>query len=72
MRAFFIFLFCLIFSFPVQAGFQEAANYSAKAEGIAMVVMKNGNVVEAGLADQVLDDPQHPYTQLLVSSILQV
>ena len=37
-----------------------------------MVVMKNGNVVEAGLADQVLDDPQHPYTQLLVSSILQV
>ena len=36
-----------------------------------MIVMKNGNVVETGLADQVLDDPQHPYTQLLVSSILQ-
>jgi len=45
MRAFFIFLFCLIFSLPVQAGFQDAANYSAKAEGIAMVVMKNGKVV---------------------------
>jgi putative phosphonate transport system ATP-binding protein len=23
------------------------------------------------LTDQVLDDPQHPYTQLLVSSVLQ-
>ncbi|MEM9735405.1 MAG: phosphonate C-P lyase system protein PhnK, partial [Pseudomonadota bacterium] len=28
--------------------------------------------VEAGLTDQVLDDPQHGYTQLLVSSVLQV
>jgi len=37
-----------------------------------MVVMQRGNVVETGLADQVLDDPQHPYTQLLVSSILRV
>ena len=27
--------------------------------------------VETGLTDQVLDDPQHPYTQLLVSSVLQ-
>ena len=27
-------------------------------------------VVEDGLTDQVLDDPQHPYTQLLVSSVL--
>jgi len=35
------------------------------------MVMKNGEVVESGLTDQVLDDPQHPYTQLLVSSILQ-
>ena len=26
--------------------------------------------VETGLTDQVLDDPQHPYTQLLVSSVL--
>ncbi len=37
-----------------------------------LVVMKDGHVVEAGLTDQVLDDPQHPYTQLLVSSVLQV
>ena len=37
-----------------------------------MMVMQKGHVVETGLADQVLDDPQHPYTQLLVSSVLQV
>jgi putative phosphonate transport system ATP-binding protein len=33
------------------------------------LVMKQGRIVEAGLTDQVLDDPQHPYTQLLVSSV---
>ena len=37
-----------------------------------LMVMKSGQVVENGLTDQVLDDPQHPYTQLLVSSVLQV
>jgi len=37
-----------------------------------LMVMKDGYVVEAGLTDQVLDDPQHAYTQLLVSSVLQV
>lgn len=36
-----------------------------------LMVMKAGHVVEAGLTDQVLDDPQHGYTQLLVSSVLQ-
>ncbi|RTQ31081.1 phosphonate C-P lyase system protein PhnK [Variovorax sp. NFACC27] len=36
-----------------------------------MLVMQQGRVVEAGLTDQVLDDPQHAYTQLLVSSVLQ-
>ncbi|MBY6151603.1 phosphonate C-P lyase system protein PhnK [Vannielia litorea] len=36
-----------------------------------LMVMKSGRVVETGLTDQVLDDPQHPYTQLLVSSVLQ-
>jgi putative phosphonate transport system ATP-binding protein len=35
-----------------------------------MIVMKNGKIVEQGLTDQVLDDPQHAYTQLLVSSML--
>ncbi|GAB3779318.1 phosphonate C-P lyase system protein PhnK [Dyella agri] len=34
------------------------------------IVMQGGRVVETGLTDQILDDPQHPYTQLLVSSVL--
>jgi putative phosphonate transport system ATP-binding protein len=37
-----------------------------------LMVMRGGRVVEQGLTDQVLDDPQHGYTQLLVSSVLQV
>ncbi|MDA0785392.1 MAG: phosphonate C-P lyase system protein PhnK [Proteobacteria bacterium] len=37
-----------------------------------LMVMRHGAVVESGLTDQVLDDPQHAYSQLLVSSILQV
>ncbi len=36
-----------------------------------LMVMQKGRIVEQGLTDQVLDDPQHAYTQLLVSSILQ-
>ncbi|MBI1206362.1 MAG: phosphonate C-P lyase system protein PhnK [Azospirillum sp.] len=36
-----------------------------------LMVMKEGAVVESGLTDQVLDDPRHPYTQLLVASVLQ-
>ncbi len=35
-----------------------------------IAVMQRGRVVETGLTDQVLDDPQHAYTQLLVSSVL--
>ncbi len=35
-----------------------------------MVVMRHGRVVEEGLTDRVLDDPRHPYTQLLVASVL--
>jgi putative phosphonate transport system ATP-binding protein len=35
-----------------------------------IMVMKDGQVIETGLTDQVLDDPREPYTQLLVSSIL--
>ena len=31
-----------------------------------LMVMKQGEVVESGLTDQVLDDPHHSYTQLLV------
>jgi len=37
-----------------------------------LMVMQGGAVVEAGLTDQVLDDPQHPYTQTLVASVLPV
>ena len=33
-------------------------------------VMLDGRVVERGLTDQILEDPQHPYTQQLVSSLL--
>lgn len=36
-----------------------------------LIVMKNGQIAEKGLTDQILDDPQHEYTQLLVSSILR-
>lgn len=34
-----------------------------------VMVMYAGHVVEAGQADEVIRNPQHPYTQLLVSSI---
>jgi putative phosphonate transport system ATP-binding protein len=34
------------------------------------LVLKNGCVVESGLTDQILEDPQHPYSQLLVHSTL--
>jgi putative phosphonate transport system ATP-binding protein len=34
------------------------------------IVMKNGSIVESGLTDQILEDPQHAYTQLLVTSAL--
>ncbi|MEO1020284.1 MAG: phosphonate C-P lyase system protein PhnK [Pseudomonadota bacterium] len=36
------------------------------------IVMRRGQIVEEGLTDRVLDDPQHPYTQLLVASILRL
>jgi putative phosphonate transport system ATP-binding protein len=37
-----------------------------------LLVMLRGKVVEAGLTDQVLDDPQAEYSQQLVSSMLRV
>ncbi|WP_227268695.1 phosphonate C-P lyase system protein PhnK [Roseobacter weihaiensis] len=37
-----------------------------------LMVIKDGRVIETGLTDQVLDDPQAAHTQLLVSSVLQV
>ena len=37
-----------------------------------LMVMQGGEIIESGLTDQVLDDPHQPYTQLLVSSVLQL
>lgn len=34
------------------------------------IVMKNGRIVEIGLTDQIIEDPQHPYTQQLINSLL--
>jgi putative phosphonate transport system ATP-binding protein len=34
------------------------------------IVMHQGKIVEIGLTDQILEDPQHPYTQTLVQAIL--
>ncbi len=34
------------------------------------LVMKYGRVIESGLTDQILEDPQHTYTQRLVASAL--
>lgn len=33
-------------------------------------VMYQGKIIESGLTDQILEDPQHPYTQQLVRSML--
>jgi putative phosphonate transport system ATP-binding protein len=44
----------------------------ARLLGDRLLVMKDGKAVELGLVDQVLDDPQSPYAQLLVSSVLQI
>ncbi len=34
------------------------------------IVMKDGKIVESGLTDQILEDPQHEFTQILVNSSL--
>ena len=34
------------------------------------IVMYNGEIIEEGLTDQILEDPQHAYTQQLVYSLL--
>jgi putative phosphonate transport system ATP-binding protein len=37
-----------------------------------ILVMRRGEIVETGLIDRVLDDPRHPYSQLLVASVLRM
>ncbi len=34
------------------------------------IVMLDGKIIESGLTDQILEDPQHPYTQQLVHSLI--
>lgn len=34
------------------------------------LVMLDGEIIEQGLTDQILEDPQHGYTQQLVQSLL--
>jgi putative phosphonate transport system ATP-binding protein len=34
------------------------------------VVMLDGKIIEEGLTDQIMEDPQHIYTQTLVNSLL--
>ena len=34
------------------------------------IVMLEGRIIEQGLTDQIMEDPQHPYTQQLVYSLL--
>ena len=36
-----------------------------------IIVMKHGRIIESGLTDRVIDDPQHAYTQTLVHSTIQ-
>ncbi|MCC8243123.1 ABC transporter ATP-binding protein [Saccharothrix luteola] len=37
-----------------------------------LVVMRGGKVVEAGTAEQVFSDPQHPYTQALLDAVPRI
>ena len=57
----------------MRAAMIEARTAAAAGElPVGAVIVKDGRVIEHGLTDRLLDDPQAPYTQLLVSSILQV
>ena len=34
-----------------------------------VIVMKDGEIVEAGAADEIFARPRHPYTQTLLASV---
>ena len=38
----------------------------------SMLVMKDGKVVESGPAEEIFENPQHPYTQTLLKAALEV
>jgi len=37
-----------------------------------IAVMRNGEVVELGLSEQICDNPQHPYTQELIAAVPKI
>jgi ABC-type dipeptide/oligopeptide/nickel transport system ATPase component len=37
-----------------------------------IAIMRAGRVVEAGVARTILDNPQHPYSQLLKGAVLSI
>jgi len=37
-----------------------------------ILVMKDGKIVEAGLTDRVMTQPQHPYTRALMAAAFDV
>jgi len=49
--------------------FYTHAGYNEWAEANNIIILYRGSVVEAGSVERVVQDPQHPYTQLLISSI---
>jgi alpha-D-ribose 1-methylphosphonate 5-triphosphate synthase subunit PhnH len=56
---------------PSLAEWGEAAAYLKFHTGAPLAASPR-EVIESGLTDRVLDDPQTPYAQLLVSSVLAV
>ncbi len=48
--------------------FGAARYFTAKGGGV-IAVMYLGNIVEMGLAEDVIHDPQHPYTKVLLSAV---
>jgi peptide/nickel transport system ATP-binding protein len=41
----------------------------ARAVADELVVMRAGQIVERGPADELLEDPQHPYTRELLAAV---